>query len=243
MLQKGVYFYEHIKNLSVLDETCLPPQEKFYSSLSNEHISNKQYERAQKVWRKFMMKNLWNYHDLYLIMDVLLLADVLKVFQSMCSKNYDIDPLHSYAASGFAWQAALKMTGVELDLINDKEMFKFFEDAKRGGVSVISQRYTKANIPGKEGYDPKQPISFLLYVDMNNLYGGGMLGYLPVSDFEWVSVPLEEILNTADNGEYGFYVEVDIEYPKTLMIIMIIHWQLKRLMYRSFHLTNVKSYV
>ena len=216
MLEKGVYFYEYIKNLAVLDETSLPSQNHFYSSLNDVHITDKQYTRAQEVWTKFGMQTLWNYHDLYLIMDVLLLADVLKVFQSMCLNSYNIDPLHSYTASGFAWQAALRMTGVELDLLSDKEMFKFFEDAKRGGVSVISQRYAKANIPGREDYDSSQPSSFLLYVDMNNLYGGGMLGCLPVGEFEWINVPLEEILNTSDNAEYGYYVEVDIEYPEHL---------------------------
>ena len=71
-------------------------------------------------------------------MDVLLVADVLNAFRGMCIDNYNIDPFHSFTAPGFAWEVALKMTDVELELIYDKDQYLFYEAAKRGGISIIS---------------------------------------------------------------------------------------------------------
>ena len=119
------------------------------------------------------MKKLWNYHDLYLITDVVLLADVILAFQKVCRSNYGIDPLHSYTTPGFGWQALLKMTDVELELLSEeqKDMYLFFEAAKRGGLSTISHRYLKANIPGRADFDPSEPNKWVMYLDANNLYG------------------------------------------------------------------------
>ena len=64
----------------------------------------------------------------------------------MCAEYYNIDPLHSYTAPGFAWQAALKMTDVNLERLSDKDMYTFFESGKRGGVSIISHRHATSNV-------------------------------------------------------------------------------------------------
>ena len=216
MKAKGVYPYEYITSLSILEEDQLPLQEKFYSSLEDKHITDEQYKRAEEVWRKFNMKTLWHYHDLYLIMDVLLLADVLNAFRKTCMENYNIDPLHSYTAPGFAWEAALRMTGVELELLFDKDKYIFFEAAKRGGISVISHRYAKANIPGQESYDRNKPTSYLMYLDANNLYGWALMQHLPTGGFKWVIINLEDVLNTADDSRTGYTLEVDICYPSEL---------------------------
>ena len=112
-------------------------------------------------------------------MDVLLLADVVRAFQKRSRQTYDIDPLHSYTTPGFSWQALLKRSQAELELLTEeqKDLYLFFEDAKRGGLSVISERHAKAeNIPGRAGYDPNKPTRWLMYWDANNLYGL----YLPI---------------------------------------------------------------
>ena len=170
---KGVYFYEYVTSASVLDEDALPKQKFFYSHLTDESITDEEYARAENVWTKFKMKSLWNYHDLYLITDVLLLADVVQNFQKVCHNNYGIDPLHSYTTPGFGWQSLLKMTGAELELFSkeQKDLYHFFESAKRGGLSTISKRYVKANIPGRADFDPNEPNKWIMYLDANNLYG------------------------------------------------------------------------
>ncbi len=96
-----------IWNWERFNETELPPKEAFYSELSNEHISNADYERAQKVWKKFNLKNLGEYHDLYLKSDVLLLTDIFENVRTMCLEYYNLDPAHYYTLPNYAWDAML----------------------------------------------------------------------------------------------------------------------------------------
>ena len=125
------------------------------------------------------MNSLRDYHDFYLRCDVLLLADVFETFRDMCKKNYDLDSAHFYIAPGLSWQAALKMTGVQLELLIDQHLF--IKSGIRGGVSTICHRYAKSNVPGD--FDESKPIKHLIYLDANNLYGWAMSQYLPTSNF------------------------------------------------------------
>ena len=84
---------------------------------------------------------------------------------------------------GMAWDAALKMTGVELELFKDEAMYGFIERSIRGGISMISKRFAKANNPGCREYDPLKPLSYLIYLDANNLYGWAMSQELPTQGF------------------------------------------------------------
>ena len=173
--EKGVYFYEYVTDLKVLDETEIPDEAAFYSKLKIEGIDAKKHQRAKDVFKKFKMTSLWQYMSLYLIMDVVLLADVILAFKKMCIKNYSLDPLHSHTTPGYGWQALLKKTKADLDLFSEeqKDLYLFFEEAKRGGLSTISNRHGKAeNLPGRPGYDPEKPPTWLMYLDANNLYGG-----------------------------------------------------------------------
>ena len=90
------------------------------------------------------MQNLGMYHDEYLLTDVLLLANVFENFRKMCLEYYKLDCLHFFTCPGLAWSAALKMSNVNLELISDPDTYLFFESAIRGGVSMISKKYSKA---------------------------------------------------------------------------------------------------
>ena len=83
--------------------TELPPIDAFYSSLSEETIITEEYDRAQNVWREFGIENMQQYHDLYLNLDVLLLADVFENFRQTCILNYGLDLAHYYTLSGFVF--------------------------------------------------------------------------------------------------------------------------------------------
>ena len=145
LTRKGVYPYEYMDSLEKLKETKLPPKKAFYSRLNGEDISDEDYQHAIKVWETFEMKTLQDYHDLYNEADVLLLADVFENFRDICITNYKLDPAHYYTAPGLAWDAALKVTKVELELLSDIDMLLMVEKGIRGGVSMISTRYGKAN--------------------------------------------------------------------------------------------------
>ena len=143
--KKGIYPYSYMDSFSRFEETELPPIEKFYNNLDNTNISDSEYRHAREVWDAFQIKNLGEYHDLYLETDVLLLADVFENFRETCLKYYGQDPCHYFTSPGLAWDAMLKMTKVELDLISDIDMQLFIEKGLRGDLSYIAHRYAKAN--------------------------------------------------------------------------------------------------
>ena len=100
------------------NETSLPPKESFYSELNLEDISDKDYLHAQKVWDAFGIRNLGEYHELYVQTDALLLADVYQKFRNKCIKIYRLDPSHFLSATGLAWQTCLKKNKCKFGIIN-----------------------------------------------------------------------------------------------------------------------------
>jgi hypothetical protein len=143
--QKGVYPYEYMDGFDKFGKASLKPKSKFFSKLNNEDISDSDNKRAQNVWNVFSMKTMRDCHDLYLKTDVLLLADVMENFRKVSKTNYGLDPLWYYTAPGLAWDSALKLTEVELELISDPDMYLFIEKGIRGGISTITKRHARAN--------------------------------------------------------------------------------------------------
>ncbi|CAB3996294.1 Hypothetical predicted protein, partial [Paramuricea clavata] len=240
--QKGVYPYEYIDGFDRLEETSLPPKEKFFSKLNNENISDPDYERAWNVWNTFNMKTMRNYHDVYLITDVLLLTDVMENFRKVCKTNYGLDPMWYYTASGLAWDAALKLTGVELDLISDPDMHLFIEKGIRGGISTITKRYARADNKFKRWMGKKLSNLSTVIISMLNMVitiitgtkpvvghdDEGRSAYLSYTDannlYGWAMsqpLPIKDFkwMDEKELGkwtDYGCILEVDLEYPDDL---------------------------
>ena len=103
LTRKGVYPYEYMDSFAKFDNISLPPIEAFYSSLDGEGISENDYVFPQEVWDKLKIRHLGDYHDLYLVTDVLLLADVFEEFRDICLNYYELDPAHYYTSPGLAW--------------------------------------------------------------------------------------------------------------------------------------------
>ena len=183
LLKKGIYPYEYTDSFERFNETRLSPKNGFYSSLTGNGITDEDYARAQEVWDAFGCRTLGDYHDLYVATDALLLADVYENFRKVCQEKYGLDPAHYYSAPGLSWDALLKKTGVELDLLTDLDMHLFIERGMRGGISMVSKSYAKANNPLVEGYNPGEPTNYITYLDANNLYGWAMSLPLPKSGF------------------------------------------------------------
>ena len=210
-VKKGVYPYEHVKDLNVLNETQLPSKDKFYSELNDSDITDEEYEHAKNIWKTFKCKTMRDYHNFYCKTDVLLLADVFENFRNICLKHYKLDPAWYYTAPGLAWDAALKTSNVKLELLHEQEMIDMIEDGIRGGVSMISHRYSKANHPSLENYDSQQPHKYISYLDANNLYGWAMSHPLPTHGFKMMTK--DELENWK---EHPCILMVDLEYPKEL---------------------------
>ena len=164
-----------------------PDKEAFYSKLNLEGITDEDYAHAQKVREVFEIKNLGEYHDLYVQSDTLLLADVLENFRNKSTEIYELDPAHFLSAPGLAWQACLKKSKVELELLTDIDMLLMVEKRIRGGMCQAIHRYDKANKKYMKNYDKNNESSYLMYLDANNLYEWAMSQKLPVNGFKWIN--------------------------------------------------------
>ena len=187
MKQKGVYPYDYMDSFQKFGDQQLPPREEFYSILTDDSISDEQYQHAQKVWNTFNMRTMGEYHDLYLKSDILLLADVFENFRKTCHQYYKLDPYHYFTSPGLSWDAMLKMTGIKLELMTDVDMFQFIEKGLRGGISYIANRHGEANNKYMSGYNSEKPSKYIMYLDANNLYGWAMSQYLPTGGFRWMT--------------------------------------------------------
>ncbi|KAK3107612.1 hypothetical protein FSP39_018279 [Pinctada imbricata] len=219
LLRKNVYCYDYMDSFDRFKEEQLPPKEAFYNRLKKEHISNEDYEQVRTVWSTLNMKTLGDLHDNYVVTDVLLLADVFEKFRDMTLDYYGLDACHYYTAPGLAWDSALKKSAVCLDLITDPLMYNFFESGLRGGVSMISKRFSVANNPYLKNYNSTKPTKYLVYYDANNLYGGVMRQPLPIGMFRWLSddeLSIFDVNKISDFEKKGYTLEVDLEYPDEL---------------------------
>ena len=136
--QKGSYPYEYMNSFKRFNGEKLCTRKYFFSStkkgeidedgkISDGHISIEDYLTCEKIWNKFKMKNMGDYHDHYLKKDVLLLTDVFEKFIKTCLKYYELDPCHYFSSPGLSWDAMSKMTGVKLEKISDIEKYLFIE--------------------------------------------------------------------------------------------------------------------
>ena len=218
--QKGFFPYDYMDSIEKLKDTKPPPPQAFYSKLTGKGINNYNYNHVLNVWKTWKMKTLKEYLELYNISDVLLLADVFENFRDICLKNYGLDPVYYYTAPGLAWDACLKITGVNLELLSDVDKLLMIEKGIRGGISIISNRYGKANNKYMKDFNKKEPSKYLMYVDANNLYGWAMSQKLPVHSFKWMTN--KEIENIFNNQIVQVWektpciLEVDLTYPEEL---------------------------
>ena len=222
MLRKGVYPYQYMDNWERFNETSLPSKESFYSNLNMENIEDIDYRHGNNVFNKFKLNNLGEYHGLYVQSDTLLLADVFENFRDMCLKEYELDPAHFLSFPGLAWQACLKKTNIELELLTDYDMLLMVEEGIRGGICHSVHRYAKANNKYMKNYNKDEESSYIQYLDANNLYAWAMSKKLPVNGFKWLDInkinELNEdfLKNYDENNDKGYIFEVDVKYLKRL---------------------------
>ena len=249
--------YEKMTNWEWFEQPISYDKADYWSSLSQKGASDEDIENLRQVAQAFQLTTNRELHDLYLKVDVLGLADVFTAFRALSHRDYGLDPVYYMGTPGFGWDAMLKQTKVELDLITDPDMYQFCERGKRGGVSMAALRHAKANNPYlvpslpevkkslepegepspkfatqikqkriekhrytkwclKHGYNPKEPETYILYLDANNLYGYAMSEKMPHGNLRWGSADESPNPYRDWNGDTGAFVEVDLEYPEHL---------------------------
>lgn len=241
LCSKGVFPYSYITTVSKLMETSLPPKAAFFNDLTQTDITDTEYETAKRVWEEFSCKTLKDYLHVYLLADILILADVFENFRTISIKDYELDPCHYFSGAHFTMDAYLRKTGQELELLRDVDMYLLFSNCIRGGLSMVCKRSSYANNKYLANFDQEKPSKYILYIDANNLYGHAMRNKLPFKDFQWCDVTdkqlISKILNSSINTtmmfeaecettgrsnineeseETGYLLEVDLEYPEEL---------------------------
>ena len=137
---------------------------------------------------------------------MLLIADFFEKFHTTCLEYCSLDPVHYYITPGLVWDAALRVSRVDLQLITDVDMYHFVENSIRGG---ISSRHA-------DTYDSILHNQNLMYLDANNLYGWAMSQSLPTHGFHFLHQDEISTLNLqelSDDAEDGYIFEVDLHYP------------------------------
>ena len=104
-------------------QNYLAAKEHFYTILNDQDVTNDEYNHAKEVWKTFKLKNMGDYHDLYLESDVLLPTDVFENFRKTCMQYYKLDPYHYFTSLGLSWDAMLKVTDIKLELMTDIDIF------------------------------------------------------------------------------------------------------------------------
>ncbi|XP_025407099.1 uncharacterized protein LOC112681055 [Sipha flava] len=150
--------------------------------------------------------------------DVCILVDVFDNFRDLCLQTFKLDASHFITAPGFAFECMLKHTEVKLERLKCYNMQLMLEEGIRGGICQSVKRYVKANIPNIENVDfnENKPNTWIAYLDCVNLYGKSMLSALPYQNFEWFENLTLDVTKIDDNSEYGYILEVDTDYSKSL---------------------------
>ena len=219
--RKGVFPYEWFDSLGKLNQKEFPPHEAFRSVLSGtedkthihedgwisktlvgKNISEEDYDYAKKIYKKYC-ETFGDFHDFYMKVDVILLADVFDEFSNMCFNYFGLCPGNYYTVPGYAWDCLLKYSGAELELLTKEDMYIFLEKGIRGGYSNIHKRYSKANHKYLDDYDESKVSKFLIYWDFNSMYAYAMCKPMPYSDFRWATEKeIQEIEHLIKNNAY-----------------------------------------
>ena len=126
-----------------------------------EDLTDADYTHTKRVFKDFEIKELGEYHDLYVQSDILLLADVFENVRNICLEIYELDPAKFLSVPGLAWQAALKKTKVKLDLSTDIHMLLMVERGIRGGICHSIYRCAKANDKYMKDNDKNKQLSYI----------------------------------------------------------------------------------
>jgi hypothetical protein len=227
---KGVFPYDWFDGPGKLGATALPPREAWCNLLTGKEVSDEDLSLAQRVWESFGCRSMEDYMHVYMGADVAGLVDVMEYFRLGIHREYGIDPVHCISAPSLSWQAMLRFTRVELELLSDSDMYMFFERGIRGGLAVVATRHAVASnhyVGAPAEGEPLQQQHTLFYFDCNGLYGHAMSGSLPIRGFRWLGVQqaAEVGLVCGADGRWelgvqqegqGFLVSVDLEYPSHL---------------------------
>ena len=211
LTRKGIYPYSFAKSVDDIVQCYdFPPKAAFYDELTQQiGISDEEYELGKQTWELVGCRSLKDYMMFYLQLDIYLLADVFDAFRQTALMEDHLDPLHYYSIPGLSLSSALKLCNIELELFTDYNMYTFCEGGIRGGMTFVNKHHVQAD-----------EDTFLMYVDVNNLYGWALSQALPYGGHRWIldEHELKDIINNLPpiDCDFGYLLDVDIIIPSSI---------------------------
>ena len=208
LTKKLAYPYEYFNSIDDYQKPVDNLDKKdFFSKLKKKCPDDEEIQRTMDIIKRFNIKNGKELTEIYLKSDVLLLACVFEKVIKVSVNEYKINPLYFVSLPGYTWQCGLKYTGKNLQTLQDRDMILILENNIRGGISsVMGDRYVKSDENKK-----------ILYIDANNLYGHSMSEPLPYDEIKFDNdVKLEDIINTPDDSDIGYFIEADLISPDNI---------------------------
>ena len=213
--KNGEFPNEWFDSEEKLNETQLPSQQEFYSELQKKSLSDEAYQHVLIVWEHFEFPTFQEYMEFYMCLDVVLLQCIFKKFRTSAQANYgNLDPVHYLSLPALAWDAALQLTDIELQLLSEEDgLYYILEKGIRGGITTATKRYAE-----------ETEESSILYLDANNVYGWAMSQPLPYGGFKLMNdltfdddltVNISNFIKNKSEG-VGYIFEVDVSYPDEL---------------------------
>lgn len=217
LVRKSVYPYDWSTSVAKIKATTeFPPPEAFHNVLTQSDISVVDYQHGVSMYNAFECQNFLQYCEVYCLLDVFLLAEVVTTFRNKMHKDFGLDMAYYMSSPQLSFDNMLKLTGVKLELMSDPEMVLLLESGLRGGVSFVGTRHVEMPEP----FDPDVTPECLLYLDVCNLYGKCMADmFLPTSNFRWLSrseMDAVDWLKQERRQSVGYIIECDLIVPEHL---------------------------
>ena len=221
LFYKLPYPYKYLDSEEKLQAgVAIPPREEFRNDLTEEDVSDEEWDRLQRVITKFRIKDFAQLTRLYCLTDSLLLAVAFEALRRDGLTSYGLDCAYVSTMPSFTWQAWLYTSRAEVEHIRDREMIRFISNNLRGGIAQSCAKYCNANTPyHPPTYNKEKETLHLLSIDINALYSYCLTMEYPVSDYEWVSGEELSKLDWADvdlgkKTGYGYILEVNLKYDE-----------------------------
>lgn len=214
LFRKQPFPYTFITGMESFNFPGLPEKQHFRNNLNEADISE---EHAQKVFKEFACQSFRHFHDLYLILDTILLPDIFPSFRYMIMDYYGLEATSYYTLPALTFSAGLKMTQVKLEIMKDANMFSLVRKGLRGGIVSIVKRHQKADNHYMEDFNPSLPISYIFNLDFNALYSEAMTRTLFYGDQRWLTEEETknlDIMSHDDDDPIGYIMMVDLFIPE-----------------------------
>ena len=173
--EKACFPYEWLTKENLLDKE-LPLIDKFYSSLKLQNISQKEYDKTIDIYKKLKCKNVKDYLEIYMKLDICLQADIFNIFRNTIWNKFEVDCSKYITSCSLSLDLMLKYTGVKIQLFKDINMFDYVDSSIMGGLCIASQNIT----------DNDNDKSTISSCDVCSLYPYIMTQKLPVSNYKFV---------------------------------------------------------